>query len=96
MTISLGRHCCACNRICHHVGPAQFCHMHEHLARSGLLPVAPYEPGPDRPERAGIGGMPCPSTVQAVLGFPRETTIPCGLLKGHKGRHVFSIEWSDE
>lgn len=37
----------------------------------------------------------CPSTVTAHLGFKAERQLPCGLLAGHGGKHVFHIEWSD-
>lgn len=29
-----GGHCCACSRVCHHIGPASFCEMHR--ASGGL------------------------------------------------------------
>jgi hypothetical protein len=33
--------------------------------------------------------------VTAHLGFKAERQLPCGLLAGHEGKHVFHIEWSD-
>ena len=40
---------------------------------------------------------PCPSTQVAHLGIadPRGIRVPCGLLDGHSGPHVFHIEWTD-
>lgn len=40
--------------------------------------------------------VPCPANTVGVLGFPRPTVIPCGLLEGHEGRHRYAIEWDDQ
>lgn len=36
----------------------------------------------------------CPAKVWAVLGLEEPVRLPCGLLDGHDGNHVYHIEWS--
>lgn len=92
-------HCCACSGVCYHVGGISLCELHRDIAarRAAIVPVAPYMPAPTPSPgyRVALGGVPCPASVEAVLGFPEPVTIPCGLAEGHVGRHSFSIEWSD-
>jgi hypothetical protein len=85
-SIRLGSgHCCACNIICHHVGPARYCEDHKPVRSVPSAPVV--VPMPSRLLR------PCGASVQAVLGFAEPMTIPCGLAAGHTGNHRYSIEW---
>lgn len=39
--------------------------------------------------------IPCPATVEAVLGLPEPVTLPCGKLDGHDGEHEYRIGWTD-
>lgn len=39
--------------------------------------------------------IPCPATVEAVLGLPEPVTLPCGKLDGHDGEHEYWIGWTD-
>ena len=87
------RHCCACEGVCHHVGAPSFCELHRppQVAHFPSPPAPVLDPG----QSVRIGGKPCQSQVQAILGFVEPTWIPCGLVEGHEGRHSFHIEWSE-
>lgn len=77
-------HCCACSGICHHVGPARFCRDHKPARQVAPVVVPPLD----------SLLWPCPATVEAFLGFDEPITIPCGLGRGHAGKHRYLIEWS--
>lgn len=81
-------HCCVCAAVCHHVGPMRFCQEHKPSSAPPSYPGVIPLPNPLL--------RPCPSTVEAELGFHRPTTIPCGLEVGHypRTKHRFLIEWS--
>lgn len=38
--------------------------------------------------------VPCRAGTTAVLGVPEPSTVRCGLLADHEGRHEFRIEWA--
>lgn len=82
-----GGHCCVCAGICHHVGPARYCAEHKPTATRQAPVVVPMP---------GKLLRPCPASVAAVLGFDEPVTVPCGLAAGHKGKHRYLIEWTDE
>lgn len=39
--------------------------------------------------------IPCGSTTMSVLGVAEPTRVWCNQLRGHDGRHVHHIDWTD-
>jgi hypothetical protein len=83
------KHCCVCQVVCHHIGPIQYCEVHDPRNQPrGSIVIVETKSGDGWPK-------PCRSKGLGVLGFETPTRIPCSREAGHDPPHRYTMEWSD-